>query len=124
VKTEVNSSPKLIDKRAIIIDLELTPFDRGDLAKLAHKIRTIHSEALGWDASLRVGDDVIDAYIDQLFSYELEISKPRVLVRTITQILEKAEQHPHYDPLADVTGEITESVEVLKDQRSNAQWEF
>jgi hypothetical protein len=71
-----------------------------------------------------VGDDVIDAYIDQLFSYELEISKPRVLVRTITQILEKAEQHPHYDPLADVTGEITESVEVLKDQRSNAQWEF
>ena len=31
VKTEVNSSPKLIDKRAIIIDLELTPFDRGDL---------------------------------------------------------------------------------------------
>jgi hypothetical protein len=123
VKTELGTSSSLIDKRAIVMDLELTPFDHNELVAMGRKIRAVHAAAMGWNASERVPNEAIDAYVNRLSQAELEISKPRVLVRTVTQVLEKAEQYPNYDPIGDVTGEITESVRALQEERSQETWD-
>lgn len=124
VKTAGTGMSKFVDKRAIVMDLELTPFDRAELLAMARKIRTLHSHAMGWEAERRVTDTVIEAYVERLLSYELEVSRPRVLVRTIAQLLEKSEQYPDYDPLRDVTDEISESVRILTSERAQAQSEW
>jgi hypothetical protein len=125
VRSDVGFTKERIDKRAIIIDLELTPFDDGQLVVLAQKIRAIHADAYGWDAAKRVDDEVIKAYVDQLVQsrYGLSISAPRVLVRSMIQILEKAEQHADYSPLTDVPGEIGDALSALEDDRKTAIWE-
>jgi hypothetical protein len=122
VRTDLTADPKLIDKRAVIMDLELTPFQAPELMSLAKKVREVHGVAMKWDAEQRVSDQALQGYVDHLLGYDLPVQRPRVLVRTVTQILEKAEQHPEYNPVADVAGEISESVTALTDQRNEAAW--
>lgn len=112
---------KYIDKRAIVIDLGLTPFDKPQLVELARKIRAIHADAMEWEASERVTDEVITTFVEELHPREVEISKPRLLVRAMTQILERAEQDPGYNPMDDMTGEIAEAFAALQAQRKQEQ---
>lgn len=125
VKSDVGPMKDRIDRRAIIVDLELTPFDDEQLILLAQRVRSIHADALSWDAERRVDDDVIKAYVDQLVKsrYGLSISAPRVLVRSMIQILEKSEQYEDYSPLQDITGEITDALTAIDDDRKAKIWE-
>jgi KaiC/GvpD/RAD55 family RecA-like ATPase len=125
VKSDVGPMKDRIDKRAIIVNLELTPFEDDQLVSLAQKVRAIHADAFGWGAAERVDDDVIKVYVDQLVQskYGLSISVPRVLVRSMIQILEKSEQYPDYSALTDVAGEIGDALSALEDDRKTKIWE-
>jgi hypothetical protein len=126
VKIDLNAREgEPFDKRGLIVDLERTPFGRNELRELALKIREIHADAYNWDAALRVNDQAIDAYVDQVIQARggLSVSVPRLIVKTITDVLEKAEQSAEFDPSGNVRGEVASAVRSLDDEVRTKIWE-
>jgi adenosylhomocysteinase len=125
VRTDVAPQTGKPDKRAIVIDLEMTPFEEDQLKELARKVRAIHADAYSWDAEAQITDAVIDAYVKELFEsrHGLSVSAPRVLVKSVTDILDRSEQDATYVPDADVSGEIANALTALEDDRKKKIWD-
>ena len=110
------------DKRATIIDLEKDPLNPEQMLELSRKIRMVHSVAFDWKPEERINDIILDKYVTHIITRSgSDISTPRILVKTITQILELAEQYADFDPLEDVSGITTKQIVALSAQRDDEE---
>lgn len=84
----------LIDYRAVILDLSLSPLTDDNRRELAKKIRSVHSAAYDWNAKEVVTDELLERLVS---SFEARIGEHgglRPLCKSIAKALEIAEQHP------------------------------
>ncbi|HEU4768762.1 MAG TPA: BREX system ATP-binding domain-containing protein [Pyrinomonadaceae bacterium] len=85
---------KLIDYRAVVIDLALSPLTRLDRCELAKKIRYIHSVCHQWSAQKAVDDNWLDSLVEAFDQRRGEQGGLRPLCKAIAKALELAHQHP------------------------------
>lgn len=102
----------LINPSAVVIDLDLARLDRRALWEIARKVREAHGIAYGWPAAEAVGDAVLDRAVQ--FVLEIQLmgkSPPRILIKTLVELLDLAHQYPEQFAQIDVVGRIQEVAE-------------
>lgn len=124
VKSELKPT-RFRNKNSTIIDLEKDPLTRADFIELSKKIRTIHAIGYQWEATEKVTDNVLDSYVDYVEqdSTATDISKTRILVKTITDILDLCQQNSEFDPLKDVEEIVDRQTEILREIRNQEELE-
>lgn len=96
VRFTVPGLANLIDYRAVVIDLGITPLTSENRLQLARKIRDVHCVAFQWDPVSLVTDMWLKSLID---AYEKRLGEQgglRPLCRSIAKSLELAQQHPEH----------------------------
>lgn len=84
----------LIDYRAVIVDLSMSPLTRGNCLQLAKKIREIHSVSFRWNPAELVDDDWLESIVAAYEQRRGELGGLRPLCRAVAKSLELANQHP------------------------------
>lgn len=112
--------------RATIIDLEQDPLKFDEMLEIAKRIRTIHSVAFDWKPSTKVSDDTLKEYVNFLDSQNLttDISKPRILVKSVTQLLDICMQDESFDPKKHIDQLLRDSIIALNRQREQEEQEI
>lgn len=94
VKLDIPQLRDLIDYRAVILNLGLSPLTAENRRELAQKIREIHSVAFNWDAESVVTDDWLESLVQSFEERIGEHGGLRPLCKSVSKALEVAEQHP------------------------------
>lgn len=84
----------LIDYRAVVVDLSMSPLTREDCRDLAKKIRQIHSICYQWNPSEIVDDDWLESIVVAFDHRRGELGGLRPLCRAVAKSLQLAHQHP------------------------------
>lgn len=95
VRLSIPGLSHLIDYRAVVIDLSVTPLTSENRHELSRKIRDIHAVAFQWSPEQVVTDAWLKMLVD---AYERRLGEQgglRPLCRAIAKSLELAQQHPH-----------------------------
>jgi len=126
IKTYDALYQRVKDPRATIIDLEQDPLKFEDMLEIAQRIRAVHSIAFNWKADARVSDDTLKEYVTFIDSQNVatDISKPRILVKSITQLLDICMQDDNFDPKKHITELLQNSIIALNRQREEDEGEI
>jgi hypothetical protein len=85
--------------RGTVIDLERTPLTEADLRAIAVRLRVIDAIAGAWDAAAAVPDAALDRLVQFVSKTSGDTSKPRWLIATLVDVLQKKQQDAGYDVL-------------------------
>jgi len=107
------------NQRATIIDLEQDPLKLDEMMEIAKKIRAIHSIAFDWKAATKVPDETLGEYVQFIDSENIttDISKPRILVKSITQLLDICMQNESFDPKQHIAKLVKDSIMAINKRR-------
>lgn len=94
IKLDIPALEGLIDYRAVVIDLSLSPLTSNNRLEIAKKIRSIHGIAFDWIPERVVSDKWLDSLIDSYEKRMGEYGGLRPLCKSVAKALEVAEQHP------------------------------
>jgi hypothetical protein len=94
VKIDIRALQGLIDYRAIVTDLSLSPLTGVNRWEIARKIRDIHGIAFRWTPEQVVTNDWLDSLTKNFEKRMGEYGGLRPLCKSVAKALEIAEQHP------------------------------
>ncbi len=96
-----------INPSAVVIDLDLARLDEQALGEIADKVREAHGIAYGWPAAETVGNPVLDRAVQHVLEIQLMgKSPPRILIKTLVELLDLAHQYPEQFAQIDLAGQI------------------
>lgn len=96
-----------INPSAVVIDLDLARLDQLALGEIARKVREAHGIAYGWPATEVVEDAVLDRAVRHVIEIQLMgKSPPRILIKTLVELLDLARQYPEQFAQIDLAGQI------------------
>lgn len=122
--TQRFSIPKLMDWRAVIVDLVKTPLPHDHLIQLAVKVRDIHSIARQWDPRPHFSEEIIQKLVSKIeSSASAPVSKPRMLSSLVATLLEIAEQNPGRGIHEVVDGTFEQVLRILISRPEANRWE-
>ena len=123
LKTQLQLNIK--NQRATVIDLEQDPLKLEDLNDLAQKIRMVHSIAYEWKAEEKVPDALLKEYVKYIYETNIatDISRPRILVKTITQLLDICDQNEDFDASGTIKKLVQDSISQLNSMREEEESE-
>lgn len=94
IKLPLPDLNNLIDYRAVVVDLAMSPLTKENRRELAKKIRQIHSICYQWNPSEVVNDDWLEGIVVAFDQRRGELGGLRPLCRAVAKSLELAHQHP------------------------------
>lgn len=98
IKLPLPDLNKLIDYRAVVVDLAISPLTKEDRRNLAKKIRDIHSICYKWNPKEIVDNNLLDSIVAAFDQRRGEHGGLRPLCRAVAKALELAHQHPDAFP--------------------------
>ena len=117
------SDDKYVDWRAVVIELESTPLPKDVLLQIGEKIRDIHGKARKWNPEDKVSNNVIRKYAEYISNHQFNTARPRIFCSTIANVLERAEQHPNFDPLENISEYVDSVSELIESRNIEKNWD-
>ncbi len=109
-----------INYRSVVVDLERTPLNTSELVLIAENIRAIFGSAYACDASLLLPDGELSELVQYIEKGMADLSKPRMVVTTTVDILDKKQDDPGYDVLNRIPNDVrlvAERIQLQEQQR-------
>ena len=110
MQTHFGSDPKFDNLRAP--QVRLAPFDAVRLAEVGRRVRDLYPAQEPDRVQRRIDDRLIDGLVKNMtsaFGGKVDIV-PRLFLRDLVDRLDRVDQHPDYDPAADLSMEVDESL--------------
>ncbi len=110
VQTHFGSDPKFDNLRAP--QVRLAPFDAARLAEVGRRVRDLYPAQEPDRVQRRIDDRLIDGLVKNMtsaFGGKVDIV-PRLFLRDLVDRLDRVDQHPDYDPAANLGMEVDESL--------------
>jgi hypothetical protein len=113
-----------VNFRAPVVDLTATPLGEDDLQALASRIREIHAVAHDWDPVKRLPNKTLKTYVQHIAARfaASDVRPPRIVVRTLVDVLDRVQLDPNFDPAVSVEEFISGEFETLVAEKTGVDW--